>query len=703
MPLMSDDSLPSSSRTSALWSPPLRGPGSPACTPPPAPPCPGSRGRATSSSSSSNRPGSRYLSLYGSPYPTTPNLVAEAGHALVYDSFYAHVGLTANSLAALGLSIYPYMTWREYTQEYPDFPGDDPRQRAGPPRLPHGLPDLLLPRLRRPRRLPPEPRLRRGPRLARPLEGERHQLLGRRRQPSWSTGRWSGSTAIASAPSSASSGRSRATIPTTPRRGSRSSTSSRAGRFLPTTGTSGDYLNTLAEVDRQLGRLFAGLRERGLADDTLVVVTGDHGECFGAPHRTWGHGFRLYQEGINVPLMLWNPRLFEGGGRPPTIAGHVDVNPTVLDILGVPAPASWEGRSVFAPGRPPRAYFYAANDDYLLGVREGPFKYIYNVTRGREELYDLARDPDEQTNVAGVYPDDAASSGSVSPPGSTTRRGLWQSPGRRWVARPLPGRARDGAPPADGVPERRRGIGCDSCPMRPRRWSHGLALETEYPLRSAGCGGAPRGARAPRARRTTFDEALPAPPLPLIARLQRGLRSAAPPARASRGRPRDVSLPEAGARMRSSHEALKAAGHEIRERRGRGRRGRRPALAEARGERAVHAARRTDHHRPRPGPAGDPGAPPGRARRPPFPPSSSPSRTRRTGAPTCGSPGPSSPGERSTPRGTPPARASPTPTRRGGASRRGSRPSSRGGTSPSGSPPGRSPSAPRSSPGSTST
>jgi arylsulfatase A-like enzyme len=167
----------------------------------------------------------------------------------------------------------------------------------------------------------------------------------------------------------------------------------------------GRYLNTLAEVDRQLGRLFAGLRERGLADDTLVVVTGDHGECFGAPHRTWGHGFRLYQEGINVPLMLWNPRLFEGGGRPATIAGHVDVNPTVLDILGVPAPSSWEGRSVFAPGRPPRAYFYAANDDYLLGVREGPFKYIYNATRGREELYDLVKDPNEQTNVAALHPE----------------------------------------------------------------------------------------------------------------------------------------------------------------------------------------------------------------------------------------------------------------------------------------------------------
>jgi arylsulfatase A-like enzyme len=177
------------------------------------------------------------------------------------------------------------------------------------------------------------------------------------------------------------------------------------GELPPDDYDLGRYLNTITEVDRQLGRLFAGLRERGLADETLVVITGDHGEAFGHPHPTWGHGFRVYDENVRIPMMVWNPRLFAGGRRSATVGGHVDVNPTVADLLGIEAPASWEGRSLFAPKRPPRVYFYAANDDYLMGVRESGFKYIYNVSRGREEMFDLVRDPDEQKNVATEHPD----------------------------------------------------------------------------------------------------------------------------------------------------------------------------------------------------------------------------------------------------------------------------------------------------------
>src|SRR5262249_26916957 len=157
----------------------------------------------------------------------------------------------------------------------------------------------------------------------------------------------------------------------------------------------GRYLNTVREADRQIGRILDGLRERGRAEDTLVVVTGDHGEGFGEPHPTWGHGARLYQENVAVPLLVWNPRLYPAGRRAPTIRGHVDLNATVAHLLGAPLAASWEGRSLFDPARAPRTYFYAANDDYLLGVREGRWKYIFNATRGRDTLYDLEHDPDE--------------------------------------------------------------------------------------------------------------------------------------------------------------------------------------------------------------------------------------------------------------------------------------------------------------------
>ena len=342
--------------------------------------------------------GTRYLSLYGSKYLTTPSLQAESRNLLLFDNFYCHVGLTANAMAALSLSVYPYMTWREYTVEYPNLPGKTLaqvfKQRGSRTAFIHtgdleyvnqdqflknrGF-DLLWDF----RDLGAPSRLSSWGGEDRYLVDAILRYVDQDRATPFYVMAWTIQSHHPYEPS-----------PDQP-------FIDFFGKDIPTDDYDlGRYLNTLHEVDRQLGRLFAGLRERKLADDTLVVLTGDHGECFGSPHATWGHGARLYQEGIQVPLVVWNPRLIRKGRHLPTIGSHVDVNPTITDIVGLPADDSWHGRSMFDPGRPPRAYFYAANDDYLLGVRDGDFKYIYNVTAGREELYDLAKDPEEQTNIA---------------------------------------------------------------------------------------------------------------------------------------------------------------------------------------------------------------------------------------------------------------------------------------------------------------
>jgi arylsulfatase A-like enzyme len=107
---------------------------------------------------------------------------------------------------------------------------------------------------------------------------------------------------------------------------------------------------------------------------------------------------------VRVPLVLWNPRLFAGGARSGTIVSHVDLAPTVLDLLGVAAPAGWQGRSAFAADRPPRAYFYAGKGEFLLGVREERWKYIVDASAGREMLFDLAADPTEQRDLASGDP-----------------------------------------------------------------------------------------------------------------------------------------------------------------------------------------------------------------------------------------------------------------------------------------------------------
>jgi arylsulfatase A-like enzyme len=168
------------------------------------------------------------------------------------------------------------------------------------------------------------------------------------------------------------------------------------------------YLSLVHNADAQLARLFAALRERGIADDTLVVVTGDHGEAFADPHPQRGHAWSVYDEEVRVPLLLWNPRLFPEGRRVPTLGGHVDLNPTLADILDVPPDGEWQGHSLFDPAHPERAYFMAIAGGDIFGVREGDWKYIYDVTSGRESLFNLRLDPEEQHDFARGEPEHAA-------------------------------------------------------------------------------------------------------------------------------------------------------------------------------------------------------------------------------------------------------------------------------------------------------
>lgn len=342
--------------------------------------------------------GTRYLSLYGSRYKTTPVLDAESNHALVFDNFYSHVGMSANSMAAITLSIFPYMTWREYTVEYPSFPGTT-------------LADVLKTR---------------GYRTAFMHSGDLAYAggggflrnrgfddiidaadLGCGARTSWGCEdrflvdgllRWI--DLDCQTPFFAMAWTSQSHHPYEPSPERPFVDFFEGGPLPPDDYDLGRYMNTLVEVDRQVGRIFDGLRERDMADDTLVVVTGDHGEAFGDPHPTWGHGARVYEENVHVPFLLWNPRLYPKRMRSAVVGSHVDVNPTIADVLGLPPSPSWHGRSLFDRLRPPRAYFYAANDDYLLGVREGDWKYIYNATEGRDELYNLKADPAEGRNSA---------------------------------------------------------------------------------------------------------------------------------------------------------------------------------------------------------------------------------------------------------------------------------------------------------------
>ncbi len=159
------------------------------------------------------------------------------------------------------------------------------------------------------------------------------------------------------------------------------------------------YLNAIKGEDAMIGEIARELSARGLADSTLVVVTGDHGEQFGARGHI-AHGWSAYEEEITVPLMVENPRLFAHERQFSQIGRQIDIPPTILGLLGIQSPGNWQGHDLFAPS-PPRAYCFASMGDYIFALVEGDFKFMYDSNLDRELAFDLGRDPGEQTNLIG--------------------------------------------------------------------------------------------------------------------------------------------------------------------------------------------------------------------------------------------------------------------------------------------------------------
>ena len=162
------------------------------------------------------------------------------------------------------------------------------------------------------------------------------------------------------------------------------------------------YLNAVRVGDEAFGMVMDYLTENDMLDATLVVVVGDHGEAFGE-HGTISHASGIYDENLRVPLMLINPQLFSGGTSD-VVTGVFDLAPTVLDILDIPAPPSWQGHSVFAEGRPASVLFFTPWNGFQIGFRQGTTKFIYNANSEEASLFDLAADPNEQNNLASQDP-----------------------------------------------------------------------------------------------------------------------------------------------------------------------------------------------------------------------------------------------------------------------------------------------------------
>jgi len=164
------------------------------------------------------------------------------------------------------------------------------------------------------------------------------------------------------------------------------------------------YLNCLRLLDIFVKNLIDQYKELGLYENTIFVFFGDHGEGLGE-HGRFLHGDTIYEEGLRVPLLIHAPGWFEDGERVEGLSSHIDILPTVLEMLGYEVKGEeYPGHSLLYPlpgGRTLR--FSCISDRKCLASIKGHEKYIYHYNNQPEAVYDLLEDPLEERNLADEY------------------------------------------------------------------------------------------------------------------------------------------------------------------------------------------------------------------------------------------------------------------------------------------------------------
>ncbi len=212
------------------------------------------------------------------------------------------------------------------------------------------------------------------------------------------------------------------------------------------------YDADIAQADAHVKQLLDGLDRAGLAESTLVVFVSDHGEELYEHNHYFFHAYSIYESVLRIPLILRLPGVLPAGLRVSDVVETVDIAPTILQLLGIPRPSAFEGRSLterifegldatqgreaaaqraegerrWAPARLGAAFSELGPE--ITSVRTGRWHYIRNpgglTSPGTaagddghqphfrietEELYDVSDDPWETRNLARERPEVAAS------------------------------------------------------------------------------------------------------------------------------------------------------------------------------------------------------------------------------------------------------------------------------------------------------
>jgi len=156
-------------------------------------------------------------------------------------------------------------------------------------------------------------------------------------------------------------------------------------------------------MDECLERLFDKLKKDGLYKNSMIVITADHGELLG-DHGLWGHGKHLTQAEIHVPLMIKYPGDLVPASRLDQYVQTVDIFAMILNQLRIPLPENIQGEVPPAVTHPIMSETFPLRSSHQRALFEDDFKLVWH-DRGRDELFNIKRDPRELHNLIVQRPD----------------------------------------------------------------------------------------------------------------------------------------------------------------------------------------------------------------------------------------------------------------------------------------------------------
>ncbi len=168
------------------------------------------------------------------------------------------------------------------------------------------------------------------------------------------------------------------------------------------------YRAHVIEVDEYAKNFFGVLKQHGILDDCIMIITADHGDEFGE-HGSLSHDGKMYSELINVPMIIYDSDVTEGQTVDTVLSG-VDVAPTVASLFGLEPADNWHGqpllpldnynsKGAFGEAIGKLAHKVKETDRPVHFYQKDNLKIIHHMKEDKWELYDLDKDPSEQNNI----------------------------------------------------------------------------------------------------------------------------------------------------------------------------------------------------------------------------------------------------------------------------------------------------------------